>query len=403
MPSVKIYPSVITTVLAWTNPNNAKSDDGLYAVTAGTRNSNHDLIASGFTMPSGTINSVRAEVQYKLSTTAAAWTGTLQVQDGGTLSGTATTITAEHAVDTIATATGGTSLTDPKVLFRVRRTSTTACNYSVDYIALIVDYTEASYNFSGSGAVTATSSETATGFKSTSGASDVTASQTVTAAGEQTIPAYDYQGSGQVTGTGLTQSDGIKEARAPTSITSLALVTSIGIKRTTTQGTAQSQASGQASGEKSATVSSVVTQGLSAESFGKKNSGGQGSVASLANVTGAGYKASGGQGIISITSSAQSAGTTTKQAISYIDCVSDISADGSADRSGSASAESQSTIESGGTSKKVFDIPVDRSTYQKTRHLSIYPTGKSVGSYTIRHNTTPFIRAGEREVIILDN
>ena len=38
MPSVKIYPSVITTVLAWTNPNNAKSDDGLYAVTAGTRN-----------------------------------------------------------------------------------------------------------------------------------------------------------------------------------------------------------------------------------------------------------------------------------------------------------------------------------------------------------------------------
>lgn len=426
MPSVKIYPSVITTVLAWTNPNNAKSDDGLYAVTAGTRNSNHDLIASGFTMPSGTINSVRAEVQYKLSTTASAWTGTLQVQDGATLSGTATTITAEPTVDTIATATGGTALANPKVLFRVRRSSTTTCNYSVDYIALIVDYTEANYNFSGSGTVTATSSETVTGFKSTSGASDVTASQTVTATGEQTIPTYDYQGSGQVTGTGLTQSDGIKEARAPTAITGTAVIESSASKQTTTQGTTQSQTSGQASGEKSATGSSAVTQGASTNSAGSKQSSGiasvevqstvegsyepqtydfigQGSVTSIANVTGAGYKASGGQGIISITSSTQGAGTTTKQATAYVDCVSDISADGSTDRSGSASVESHSTIESGGTSKKVFDIPVDRSTYQKTRHISIYPTGKSVSQYVKDPNATPFIKAGEREVIILDN
>lgn len=72
MATVKLYPSVINTVLAWTNPNNALLDDGVYAVTAGTRNSNHDIIGSSFahSIPVGsTINSVTVEVEYKLSTT----------------------------------------------------------------------------------------------------------------------------------------------------------------------------------------------------------------------------------------------------------------------------------------------------------------------------------------------
>ena len=144
MPSIKLYPSVITTVLAWTNPNNAKLDDGVYATTGGTRNSNHDLIASSFShfIPAGaTINSVTVEVQYKLSTASSASTLTLQAQKSGVLSGTARAITTEPLTDTVLTnANTGTwsvaDLANARVLFRVRRTSNTACTYSVDYIAI---------------------------------------------------------------------------------------------------------------------------------------------------------------------------------------------------------------------------------------------------------------------------
>lgn len=131
---------------------NLYADDGLYATTPGSRNANYDIIGKnfGFTIPAGsTINSVTVEAEYKLSTTASAWTGTLQAQYDGTLRGTAATTTSEPLTDTIWTKStdNGTWTVDElnnnlaQVLFRVRRTSNTACTYSVDYLSMTVDYT----------------------------------------------------------------------------------------------------------------------------------------------------------------------------------------------------------------------------------------------------------------------
>ena len=143
------------------------ADDGAYAVTPGARNANWDIIGSVFdfsAIPAGsTINSISVEVQYKLSTTASAATLTLQAQNSGALSGTAATSTAEPTTDTIWTnSTTGTwtynDLTNLQVLLRVRRTSTTACNYSIDYLAANVNYTAlhaASAHLTGSGSIDA--------------------------------------------------------------------------------------------------------------------------------------------------------------------------------------------------------------------------------------------------------
>ena len=151
MAVIKLYPSSISTVLAWTNANNALTDNGVYATTAGARNSNHEIIGSNFdlsSIPSGsTINSVALEVKYKLSTTASGWTGTLlAVKNGSQDNGTEITTTTEPTTDTIWQNTGTGSYTletlaQLGVLFRVRRSSNTACTYLVDYLAIVVDYT----------------------------------------------------------------------------------------------------------------------------------------------------------------------------------------------------------------------------------------------------------------------
>lgn len=151
MAIIKLYPSSISTVRAWTNANNALTDDSVYATTNGTRNSNHDIIGSGFdlsSIPDGsTINSVALEVKYKLSTTSSTWTGTLSAVKNGSLdNGTAITTTTEPTVNTVWRNTGTGSYTKDtlaqlEVLFRVRRSSFTSCTYSVDYLAIEVDYT----------------------------------------------------------------------------------------------------------------------------------------------------------------------------------------------------------------------------------------------------------------------
>jgi len=61
------------------------------------------------------------------------------------------------------------------VLFRVRRTSNTACNYSVDYLAATVDYTIPNYDKSGSSAVSAGSLFSAISRKATGGSSSIEA------------------------------------------------------------------------------------------------------------------------------------------------------------------------------------------------------------------------------------
>ena len=152
MAIVTKYAGAFSTTGTWTNGANIYANDGAYATTAGKRNNNYDIIGSnfGFTIPAdSTINSVTIEAEYKLSTAASAWTGTLQAQYNGTLRGTAVTTTSEPLTDTVWTKStnNGTWTVDElnnnlaQVLFRVRHTSKTACTYSVDYLSMTVDYT----------------------------------------------------------------------------------------------------------------------------------------------------------------------------------------------------------------------------------------------------------------------
>lgn len=153
MPTVTKYPQTVTNAgsSTWNNQDNIKTDDTNYADTEGSRNANWDIIASnfGFDIPAGSIiNSVSCETVYKLSTTASAWTGTFQMQYNGSIKGSAATTTSEPITDTTWTKTtnNGTWTVDElnnalaQVLFRVRRTSNTACTYYVEYISMTVDY-----------------------------------------------------------------------------------------------------------------------------------------------------------------------------------------------------------------------------------------------------------------------
>ena len=149
--SVKLYPNIITTVKSWSNPNNAKADDGVYATTEGTRDSNHDLIGTNFdisSIPSGsTINSIVLEVQYKVSNDRAEWTGTLAPFRNGAIDNTKA-LTTSSAPESDATwqntNTGSWTLEDLEldgILFRVRREQLISRTFSVDYLAIIVNYT----------------------------------------------------------------------------------------------------------------------------------------------------------------------------------------------------------------------------------------------------------------------
>jgi hypothetical protein len=210
MPITTRFASAVSTVGTWSNATNIYSDDGVYATTAGSRNTNWDIIGSsfGFTIPAGsTINSVTCEIEYKLSTTASAHTNTLQMQYNGSLKGTAVTSTAEPTTDTKwtkSTNNGTWTVTElnnnlTQVLWRVRRTSNTACTYSIDYMTVTVDYTEPTYDFSGSVTSSSSSNVTLTNNKSVS--SSVTFSSTSSISITHTKQEVSYNYSGTVSST----------------------------------------------------------------------------------------------------------------------------------------------------------------------------------------------------------
>ena len=230
MPTVKRYPAQNNTVNSWTTPGNISADDGVYATTPGARNTNYDLIGFdfGFTIPTGaTINSVTIEAQYKLSTTASASTLSMWIQNNGTQRGTAWSSTAEPTTDTIVnTAETGTwtveelNSTGLEVLFRVRRTSNTACTYSVDYLAVTVDYTEGVDNRNGSFTETA-------GDQATQTAQKGAIAQFTETAGDQAVKVGSKAGNGA-----MSQSEGTIDA-----LTSIKSATS---SQTDTAGTVES-------------------------------------------------------------------------------------------------------------------------------------------------------------------
>jgi hypothetical protein len=177
MATVKLYPSgTILTVGTWTDADNVKADDGIYAVTAGSRNSDWSIRCTSVShsIPAGsTINGVEVEVKFKLSTTASASTLTLRALKSDIQVGTGASRNDEPTTDTvwINSNTGVWTLADIEnagVLFIVRRTSNTACNYSVDYLAITVDYTPPNYDKSGTVSISNGSQETVNSFKSNS-------------------------------------------------------------------------------------------------------------------------------------------------------------------------------------------------------------------------------------------
>ena len=268
MASVKLYPSTISTVLEWTTPDNAKADDGVYATTKGTRNSNHDIIGSGFdlsSIPSGsTINSVTVEVQYKLDRVTSSWIGTLQAQKSGTISGEAATTTAYPTTDTVWTnANTGTwtyaDLANLQVLFRIRKTTILSRLWSVDYLAVTVDYTAAGYSFSGSGAVSSTGSTTGLATKATTKAASVSAIGAVTGTGVKVK--YDFTGTGVITASTNTIGTGMKQTQAQGTATSAATVTSFASRQATGQGLPTSTHSLTVSGTKQASGAGANTSG----------------------------------------------------------------------------------------------------------------------------------------------
>jgi hypothetical protein len=153
MPTITKFGSAyaVSSGAVWTTPTNIYADDSAYAITAGSRNTNWDLIVSGFnfSIPSNAIiNSVTFNMEYKLSTTASASSITFISQYNGAVRGTNWSSTTEPTTDTPITKTDNGAWTVAELnssllqaVLRVNRTSNTACNYSFDYVSITVDYT----------------------------------------------------------------------------------------------------------------------------------------------------------------------------------------------------------------------------------------------------------------------
>lgn len=149
--------AVVTT--GYTNPTNAYADDSVYATAAPGKNGvvNSDYGFPAFTtsdIPAGsTIDSVTAEIQFKVSTTSSIATQDLQLNNNGTLLGSMQTDATEPTTDKLLThqVTTGISQSDLQtanfIKARVgsqRANSNTAVTFSLDYVKLTVAYTVAS-------------------------------------------------------------------------------------------------------------------------------------------------------------------------------------------------------------------------------------------------------------------
>ena len=151
------YPSTYTIVSGtWNNPQNAYTNDGIYMVTPGARNTNWEIrfYGFGFNIPAGAIiNSVVWEMEYKLSTTASSGTITFLSKYNGTTRGTNWVSSSEPLTDTLVTSTDNgawtaeelnSNLCEANII--VRRGSNTACDYSFDFVRITVDYSLPSLN-----------------------------------------------------------------------------------------------------------------------------------------------------------------------------------------------------------------------------------------------------------------
>jgi len=138
----------------WGSPTSAYLDDGVYStVTIAAKNTNYGGNYGGFNVASpipvgSTINSVTAQAEFKVSTTASIANFGLVVQSpSGTNRGTETVNNSEPAADTVVTqvATGLTlaDLANGTLFVRAsarQGNNATSCTYSLDYVQVVVDY-----------------------------------------------------------------------------------------------------------------------------------------------------------------------------------------------------------------------------------------------------------------------
>lgn len=151
MSTATAFGSSNTTVGSWSPTGNIYASDGSYVVTPGSKDNNYDMIVTGFgfSLPSDAIiNSVSLEMGYYVSSSYSAATISMFIRDssdttrGDVWSSTAEPLSVTYPnYNTNGTWTYSELNAGCKAVIRVRRTSTTSCNYYFDYIKVIVDYT----------------------------------------------------------------------------------------------------------------------------------------------------------------------------------------------------------------------------------------------------------------------
>lgn len=149
-------------VTGWTNPGNAYvAYDSNYATAAPAKNATISSYYGGFNLAdtigaNDTINSVDFYYGFKVSTKNSIASLAGQAYDGTTAIGSKNTNTSEPTSDTVAYFTAPATLAqlrsaDFKILLEaIRGNSTTAVTFSLDYVYVVVDYTPASSNITGS-------------------------------------------------------------------------------------------------------------------------------------------------------------------------------------------------------------------------------------------------------------
>jgi len=146
-----------TVTTGWTNPTNAYADDGTYTTAAPGKNlsviTDYGFPAFDTTIIPGNsvIDSMVAEIQFKVSTTSSIATMGIQLNNNGTLLGSQQTDATEPAADTLLTHTvtvaGNVKLADLQTanqmklrVSAIQGNSSTAVTFSVDYVTLNVTY-----------------------------------------------------------------------------------------------------------------------------------------------------------------------------------------------------------------------------------------------------------------------
>lgn len=184
------YPQTIGT--GWTNYQNLGADDGAYAYLAYPQSTPTYTFMSnfGFSIPPGaTINSVRIEAEYRVSTNASTPRFNLRPLQGGGLRGTELAYTGEPLTDTIISTGGGTrtaaelndnTTSGPRVgICGYRQGSNTAVTGYLDFVRMVVNYTTS--DVTGTATFEVSDDASAAGNKSTS--AGLTASGTASATG----------------------------------------------------------------------------------------------------------------------------------------------------------------------------------------------------------------------------